>query len=117
VSNVIVFGEPPGKFARLAKEWARLLARDFTHAEAATVTKQVLGGQIMRSIHGHEFLLVEDRFIFDFWGTAHYDNRPVYEMERDAEEIAVLFGVQESWEAVSDDSNATSGKQEKPQLP
>jgi len=105
---------PIGK--HLAEVWERLLKlpEGFVCTDAAWESYKVLGGviygfweeecpgELAKGCGGHDFLLIEDRFIIDFWAAAYLGHRAVYDLyELDQrEEILRLYGPRRKWKKV-----------------
>jgi hypothetical protein len=108
---------PNPKFARLAEEWEKLIHRPFVCWEAAIATRRALGEGVLfgydadenptallgRSEGGHDFLIVEERFILDFWACAYYGHKPIYDMLEQPDEVERLYGDKSKWEQIGDD--------------
>lgn len=101
---------------RLAGTWEELGSRPegFICDQAAQASKDAIGeGELWgywstdnptaalgSSEGGHTFLIVENKYILDFWAAAYYGHKPIFDLIEDAEEILVLFGPRECWTAV-----------------
>lgn len=101
----------------LADAWAGLAARSegFVCTHAAIETQKVVGGVIMgyteeenpesslaKGCGGHDFLLVEDHWIVDFWAAAYIGEMAIHDLcsAADAKEILRLYGPREKWKVV-----------------
>jgi hypothetical protein len=107
----------------LADAWEELSKGPFVCWQAAEVTRQIVGGVRMgyyaednptaalgRAEGGHDFLIVDDEWILDFWAAAYYGESPIHSLKTDAAEIARLYGDRSKWErseGETDDGYAT----------
>jgi len=97
----------------LAAAWSELAMREggFTCSEAAHSTQLVVGAtmfgywavdnptaELGQSEGGHDFLLVEDRYIVDFWAAAYCGKCPVLDLVTDIAIIRKLYGNPSNWE-------------------
>jgi hypothetical protein len=97
--------------SKLADAWEKLAQGPFVCSQASEVTQAIVGGVIMgywsknnptaelgRSEGGHDFLIVDDEWVLDFWAAAYYGERPIHNLKTDATEIARLYGDRSKWE-------------------
>jgi hypothetical protein len=97
---------------RLADVWASLATRPFICTQAADESRAIVGGIIYgyyaednptaflgHDEGGHDFLVVDDRWILDFWAAAYYGEMPVWDLHEpsDAADIARLYGPRDKW--------------------
>lgn len=95
---------------KLADAWDQLAKRPFICTEAAYQSQEIVGGTIFgyhcednptaelgKSEGGHDFLIVEKRYILDFWAAAYYGHKPIFDLQADAQEILKLYGPRECW--------------------
>lgn len=99
--------------SKLALAWGALVAHTegFCCGDAAYESREALGRGVIFGYSpqenptailghdegGHDFLLVNGRFILDFWAATYYDYKPQYDLETDAKEILQLYGPRENW--------------------
>lgn len=52
---------------------------------------------------GHDFLLVRDRYIVDYWAHSYYQHRPIWDMQNSDGAVWVkrLYGAREKWVDIS----------------
>lgn len=101
---------------RLAAVWEELAKRKegFICSQAAHESRKIVGGVVYgyhaednptaslgHSEGGHDFLVVEDRWLLDFWAAAYYGERPIHDLTKDSAEILRLYGPREKWELVN----------------
>ena len=104
------------RFQDLATAWAELAKRPFICSEAARLTQRIVGGAIFgywiednptaelgRDEGGHDFLIVDKKWLVDFWAAAYYGERPIHNLKTDAKEINRLYGDRGKWEVVDGD--------------
>jgi hypothetical protein len=95
---------------KLADVWEQLAKRRFICTQAAFESQKVVGGVIYgyhaednpsallgSSEGGHDFLLVEDRYILDVWAAAYYGYKPIFDLQTDQVEILMLYGPRDMW--------------------
>lgn len=98
------------RFEELAAAWDKLAKGPFVCWQAAEVSRQVLGGvrmgyfiednptaELGRAEGGHDFLIVDEEWILDFWAAAYYGERPIHNLQTDTAEIARLYGDRTKW--------------------
>lgn len=100
--------------ARLADVWASLAAspEGFICSTAAIESQNVVGGivygywaddnptaELGRTEGGHDFLVVDERWILDAWASAYYGERPIHDLHdpNDQPEITRLYGDRAKW--------------------
>lgn len=107
---------------RLAAAWKELARRKegFICSQAAFASRDVVGGVVYgywaednpaaflgSSEGGHDFLVVNDRWIIDFWAAAYYDEMPIHDLTKDHAEILRLYGSRDKWHLVDCDGCST----------
>lgn len=110
--------------SKLADAWAKLAQGPFICCQAVEVTQQIVGGvrmgywsannptaELGRSEGGHDFLIVDNEWIIDFWAAAYYGERPIYSLKEDAAEIARLYGDRSKWEPSLIEEGETNGSE------
>ena len=99
------------EMVQLAEAWEKLAQGPFVCWQAAEVSREILGGvrmgyfhadnptaELGRSEGGHDFLIVDDEWVVDFWAAAYYGHNPIHNLKTDAAEIARLYGDRSKWE-------------------
>jgi hypothetical protein len=97
-------------FVKLAEAWEKLAKAPFVCSQAAEISQEILGGVIMgywsennpiaelgHSEGGHDFLIVDDEWIIDFWAAAYCGECPIHNLKTDAAEIRKLYGPRCKW--------------------
>lgn len=101
---------------KLADTWARLARRRFVCTDAAIESQKIVGGvvygyweednpeaELDRGCGGHDFLIVDDRWLLDFWAAAYIGERPIYDLHDSGDDIEVkrLYGPRDKWQPVN----------------
>ena len=108
-------------FRKLGEAWEALAKRPFVCWEAAEVSRRILGGvrygyfsednptaELGRNEGGHDFLVVDDEWLVDFWAAAYYQERPIFNLKKDAAEIARLYGDRRKWQESEGETDGES---------
>jgi hypothetical protein len=101
----------------LARCWAELAKRPegFICTDAATESQKIVGGVVYgyyaednpdgwlgQGEGGHDFLVVEDRWILDFWAAAYHGQCPVWDIIKDVNAVHSLYGPRKRWTRIED---------------
>jgi|ERR1700722_8098248 len=101
------------KLNKLSATWKALLAHPegFCCGDAAYESRKALGRGVIfgyaseenptailgHDEGGHDFLVVDEQYILDFWGATYYDYNMQYDLETETKEILWLYGPRKNW--------------------
>jgi hypothetical protein len=101
----------PAQMQALASLVERLATQPFTCSMASIQAREIVGGTVLgywaednptaelgQTEGGHDFLVVEEKYILDIWAMAYYGKPLLLDLTKDAAEIKRLYGDSSKWE-------------------